>query len=133
MARKRSQTLTDGELRIMDVIWNLEEASVREVTDRLNQDEVVAYNTVQTMMGILETKGYLAHHKQGRAFVYRPLVDRDRAQRKALKHLLSQFFAGSPAALVQNLLDNDEVDPMEIDRLRAMIDESTRDSGEPES
>ena len=126
MARKRSQTLTDGELRIMDVIWKLNEASVREVTEQLNQDEDVAYNTVQTMMGILETKGYLAHRKQGRAFVYRPLVDRDRAQRRALKHLMSQFFSGSPTALVQNLLDNDEVDPMEIDRLRAMISDSRK-------
>ncbi len=57
MARNRSQTLTDGELRIMDVIWKLEEASVKDVTSELNKTEAVAYNTVQTMMGILRDKG----------------------------------------------------------------------------
>lgn len=124
MARQRSQTLTDGELRIMDVIWTLEEASVKEVTDQLNQRESVAYNTVQTMLGILKDKGYLSHRKQGRAFLYRPLVDRRTAQGNALKHLVSQFFSGSPSALVQNLLDSDDVDALEIDQLRQLIDQA---------
>lgn len=106
----------------MDVVWTLGEASVREVTDQLSQHETVAYNTVQTMLGILEDKGYVSHRKAGRAFVYQPLVDRAAAQRSALKHLVSQFFSGSPTALVQNLLDSDEVDPLEIDRLRRLID-----------
>ncbi len=123
MARQKSPTLTDGELRIMDVVWTLGEASVREVTDELNRQEPVAYNTVQTMLGILAEKGYLSHHKQGRAFVYEPLIDRSTAQGRALKHLMSRFFAGSPTALVQNLLSSDEVDALEIDRLRRMIEE----------
>ena len=106
----------------MDVVWRLEEASVKEVTEQLNQDEQVAYNTVQTMMGILADKGYLTHRKEGRAFIYRPLVNRETASRSALKHLVSRFFQGSPAALVQNLLDDEDVDQIEVDRLRQMID-----------
>ncbi len=127
MARKRSQTLTDGELRIMDVIWTLGEASVKEVTEKLNQEDRVAYNTVQTMLGILVTKGYLTHRKQGRAFIYEPLVARNDAQRHALRHFLSSFFSGSPAALVQNLLDDGAIDPMEIDRLRQLIENKSEE------
>jgi len=70
MARKPSKTLTDGELRIMEVLWQKKNASVRDVCDVLNEKDDVAYNTVQTMMRILEDKGYLNHHKEGRAFVY---------------------------------------------------------------
>jgi len=108
----------------MNVVWTLEEASVKEVTDQLNQQEPVAYNTVQTMLGILKDKGYLSHRKQGRAFLYRPLVDRRTAQGNALKHLVTQFFSGSPKALVQNLLDSSEVDALEIEQLRKLIEKT---------
>lgn len=108
----------------MNVVWQLKKASVKEVTEQLNQDDKVAYNTVQTMMGILVDKGYLAHHKAGRAFIYEPLVDRNTASRSAVKRLVQTFFQGSTSDLVQNLLDDEEVDPMEIERLRRLIDES---------
>ena len=85
MPRHPSKTLTDGELRIMDVVWTLGEASVRDVTERLSQHDTVAYNTVLTMLGILKDKGYVRHRKSGRAFLYRPLVSRETAQRSALK------------------------------------------------
>lgn len=124
MARNRSQTLTDGELRIMDVIWKLDEASVKDVTAELNKTEAVAYNTVQTMMGILRDKGFLSHRKEGRAFIYTPLINRQSARRTALVNMLSRFFDDSPSALVQNLLEDDTVDPMEIDRLRQMISQA---------
>ena len=131
MPRHRSKTLTDGEVRIMDVVWTLGEASVRDVTDQLNQREPVAYNTVLTMLGILKDKGYVRHRKAGRAFLYRPLVSREAAQRRALTHLVTGFFAGSPSALVQNLLNSDELDALEIDRLRRLI-EDTPNALEPD-
>lgn len=127
MARRKSQTLTDGELRIMDVVWELREASVRDVTDRLSESENVAYNTVQTMLRILTEKGYVAHRKDGRAFIYRPLVGRTEARAAALKHVLARFFGGSRRLLVENLLDDDELDALEIERLKALI----RNSDEP--
>ena len=129
MARKPSKTLTDGELRIMEVLWSLKSASVRDVATALREKEEVAYNTVQTMMGILETKGYLDHHKEGRAFVYTPIVDRKAARSSALKHFLGNFFDGSPQALVQNLIQDENVDAMEIDRLRKLLDASEQGEG----
>jgi len=124
MARKPSKTLTDGELRIMEVLWKKKNASVRDVCDVLNEKEDVAYNTVQTMMRILEDKGYLQHHKEGRAFVYAPVVDRKSARSSALKHFMSSFFDGSPKALVQNLIEDENIDKMEIDRLRKLLDDN---------
>jgi len=124
MARKPSKTLTDGELRIMEVLWSLKSASVRDVANALREKEEVAYNTVQTMMGILETKGYLEHHKEGRAFVYTPIINRSEARSSALKHFLGSFFDGSPQALVQNLIQDENVDAMEIDRLRKLLNAS---------
>ena len=129
MARKPSKTLTDGELRIMEVLWSLKSASVRDVANALREKDDVAYNTVQTMLGILETKGYLDHHKEGRAFVYTPIVDRKSARSSALKHFLGNFFDGSPQALVQNLIQDENVDAMEIDRLRKLLDASKQGEG----
>jgi predicted transcriptional regulator len=118
MARKKSPTLTDGELRIMDVLWSAEEASVREVTDVLRRREPVAYNTVQTILGILRDKGYVEHRKEGRAFIYRPLVGRGEARSRALKHLVTRFFDNSPTALAQSLLEEGDVDLLELRRMR---------------
>lgn len=127
MARKQSKTLTDGELRLMEVLWDKKSASVRDVVNALSKKEPVAYNTVQTMLGILETKGYLDHHKEGRAFVYVPLVDRKTARSSALRHFIGRFFDGSPQALVQNLIQDENVDSIEIDRLRKLLEEEDKD------
>ena len=111
----------------MEVLWELKSASVRDVVNALSIKEAVAYNTVQTMLGILETKGYLEHHKEGRAFVYSPLVDRTTARTSALRHFIGRFFDGSPQALVQNLIQDEKVDSLEIDRLRKLLQEEATD------
>jgi BlaI family penicillinase repressor len=127
MARKKSQTLTDGELRIMNEIWELEEASVHAVTERLCRTDKVAYNTVQTMLRILEEKGFVAHQKQGRAFMYHPVVNRSAARTTALQHMIKGFFGGSPHALFQNLLADDQLDAMEIEAFKTMIQQAEQD------
>lgn len=95
MARKKSPTLTDAELRLMDVIWEKGSAMVSEVAEALPQELGLAYNTVLTTLRILEEKGYLCHTKaqEGRAYVYRALVGRNEAGRNAVRHLVSRFFA----------------------------------------
>ncbi len=124
MARKVSKTLTDGELRIMEVVWELGSASVKEVTAVLQSKENLAYNTVQTMLRILEDKGYVDHTVSGRTFIYSPLVARKKARNAALKHLISSFFDDSPESLVVNLLEDEELDAAEIEKLRELIAKS---------
>src|SRR5678816_3130371 len=98
MPRKKIRTLTNGEHRIMEVIWARGSATVAEVVEALKGKD--AYTTILTLMRILKDKGYLASRKEGRAFIFYPRVDRETVARRAVHQLLSRFFAGSPSELV---------------------------------
>jgi predicted transcriptional regulator len=121
MARPRSTTLTEGEQRIMEVLWRLGEASVQDVTDAFAASEPVAYTTVLTMLRILHEKKYVGYRKEGKAHVYVPLVTRDAARTSALKQLLRRFFDDSPKALAQHLMREEEIDLQELERLSARV------------
>ena len=122
MARKKSPTLTEAELRLMEVVWARGEVTVADVVEALEKREALAYSTVLTTMRILEQKGYLAHRQEGRAFVYRALVDRGEARRSAVRHLLKSFFDGSPEQLVLNVIDDEKLDLAELERLRGIVE-----------
>src|SRR5262247_4619665 len=122
MARKRSPALTDAEARVMSVLWERQTATVGDVVESLSKKRPATYSTVQTMLRILETKGYVAHDKVARAFVYRPLVDERQARRRALRHLVGRLFNGSPSLLVLNVLDDEEIDPAELNRVKKLIE-----------
>ena len=122
MARKQSAALTDVESDDMAVIWRLRRASVSEVVTAMNETRAVTYSTVQTMLRILETKGYVTHDKVARAFVYEPLIDERQARRRALRHLVRRLFEGSPSLLVLNVLEDEEIDPAEREQLRKLIE-----------
>ena len=106
MARKRSPTLTDAETRVMEVLWQLNTATVADV------------------LRILEMKGYVTHDKVARAFIYTPVVDKRQARRRALRQLVSRLFDNSPSLLVLNVLDDDRIDPAELKRLKKLIEDS---------
>ena len=124
MPRPKSPTLTEGELRIMQVLWDKQKATVAEVTEALKDEADLAYTTVLTLMQILERKGYLTHEKSGRAFVYEPLVGKQDASREAVRNVIRRFFNGSPGLLVLNVLEGEKITGKELKRLRKMIDES---------
>lgn len=121
MARSRSLNLTEGELRLMKVLWERQRATVGEVVEAVGGEPAPAYNTVLTMLRILERKGYVRHEKAGRAFAYVPVVGRKQASDSALKHILSRFFGGSAEALVLNLLEQDEIDAQELKRIKERL------------
>jgi len=122
MPRKRSPALTDVEAEVMKTLWRLQSASVASVVDALNETRPASYSTVQTILRILETKSYVTHDKVARAFIYRPVVDKRQARRRALRHLISRLFDGSPSLLVLNILEDDEIDPEERERLKQAIE-----------
>ena len=123
MARKKSPNLTEAELRLMEVVWDKGSATVAEVAEALPKDLGLAYNTVLTTLRILEDKGYLTHSKRddARAFVYQAVVERNEAQRNAVRYLVSRFFRNSPELLVLNLLEDEEIGGEELARIRLMI------------
>jgi len=124
MARQKSAALTDGELRLMLILWDRGRATVGEVVDGLTGPRKPAYNTVLTLLRILERKGYVRHEKTGRAFVYLPVIDRQQARRSAVRLLLSRFFDNSPELLVLNLIEQDAVDGRELRRLRELVEKA---------
>ena len=125
MARRTSPALTDAEARVMHVLWSLKTGTVADVVDGMTTNKSTpSYSTVQTMLRILESKGYVVHEKVARAFIYKPIVDERQARRRALRHLVSRLFDGSPSLLVLNVLDDEELDPAELKQLKRLIEDA---------
>jgi len=123
MARKRSATVTDGELELLQVLWGRGRASVGEVAAALPGHPAPAYNSVLTRLRILEQKGYAGHEKKGRAFIYFPRIGQAQVRQHAVTRLVDQLFDGSPGELALNLLEESDVEPDEIARLRTLLAE----------
>jgi predicted transcriptional regulator len=124
LARNKSATLTEAELRIMNVLWEKGSGTVHEVLESLPGDPPLAYNSVLTIIRILETKGYVKHVKDKRAHVYLPKVDRDDARRFEVSHLVSRFFGNSHEQLLLNILEEQSIDADELARLRELLERS---------
>jgi predicted transcriptional regulator len=122
--RKQSETLTEAELRIMNVLWLKGFGTVQLILDSLVEKPALAYNSVLTTIRVLERKGYVKHSKDGRAHVYAPLVGRDEATRSEIRHLVGRFFKNSHEQLVLNILEDQGMSTTELDRLREMLDRS---------
>ena len=126
MARKKSTTLTEAEVRLMDVLWARGASTVNDVLAAMPGQPRLAYSTVLTTLRILEDKGYLSHQKEGRAFLYVPQVRREQVQKSVLRILLSRFFENSAEQLVLNVLKHEKLDALELRRLRRMIHEAEK-------
>jgi BlaI family transcriptional regulator, penicillinase repressor len=124
--RKASQTLTEVEQRLMEVLWSKGRASVAEVLDGVAKRPRPAFNTVQTMLRILEQKGYIRHDEVGRGFVYYPIVDKASASKAAIRQLVSRFFDGSAGQLAVNLLSDPALSHDDIAQVERMIAEAKR-------
>jgi predicted transcriptional regulator len=121
-------SLTRRELDIMSVLWRRGTATVAEVRDDLADD--LAYPTVQTMLRVLEEKGYVGHTVDGRAFRFRALVEQDEAADSALERLVAKVYHGSRELLVGRLLADEDISTDELRRIKKLlqkrIDEASR-------
>jgi predicted transcriptional regulator len=117
-------TPTGRELEILKVLWELGPSSVRAVHQQLaqGQEKDLAYNTVQTLMRIMESKGLVNHRVEGRTFIYSPCFSRD----DNAVRFLDRVFDGAAAQLVQSLLRTERISAEELDQLQAMIAEARR-------
>src|ERR1700730_245576 len=118
-------TPTPREMEILKVLWELGPLSVRAVSRRLEVDKDLAYNTVQTLLRIMEEKGLVSHHVEGRTFVYTPCFSRD----ESAVRFLDRVFDGAADELVQSLLRSERLRPEELERVHALIAESRRQRG----
>lgn len=111
------QAPTTRELEILKVLWETGPASVREVYRRLSESEDLAYNTVQTLLRIMEDKGLVEHHLEGRAFIYTPIYSRE----QSVRGFLDRVFDGAADQLVMTLLRSERLSVAELARLQTMI------------
>jgi predicted transcriptional regulator len=121
--------LSDLQLAVMRVLWRRGEASAAEVQAGLAPARDLAITTVSTLLTRLEKRGVVTHRSEGRLFLYRATVSEPEVRRSMLGTLVDSLFSGDPAALVSHLLDARDVSPGDLDRMRAMIDESRRARG----
>jgi predicted transcriptional regulator len=121
MHPKKSNTLTEAELRLMKILWRRGESAVNDLVAAMPEGEPLAYNSVLTTIRILEQKGYVEHRQEGRAFVYRPVVLEHEAGRSEVRHVLSRFFGNSREQLLLSLLGDGEVSREELERLKTAI------------
>jgi BlaI family transcriptional regulator, penicillinase repressor len=119
--RPPSKTLTDQELEIMKVVWDLRTATVRDVYEALLERRKVAYTTVMTMMKILENKGYLNRKQVDRAYVYRPAQPKNRVIRAMVRDFVKRVFNGSAEPLLVHLIEDRRLAPDEIEEIRRLI------------
>jgi len=124
---RQSEILTEAELRLMKVLWERGSGTVQQVLDSIEERPSLAYNSVLTTIRILERKGYLQHIKDGRAHVYAPVVRQEDASRSEIRHLVSRFFKDSQQDLVLNILEDQGIEPEELNRLRKMLLRSEKD------
>jgi BlaI family transcriptional regulator, penicillinase repressor len=119
MPRRPSKTFTDKELEIMQVIWELGEATTREIQERLPGEP--HYNSVLTIIRVLERKGHLTHRPQGKAHVYRACQQPDKSRSRVLTHMIKQVFGGSAASLVLHLVETGDLTEADLGEVRAKI------------
>jgi predicted transcriptional regulator len=130
MPPKKSNTLTEAELRLMKILWRRGESAVTDLVAELPEGEALAYNSVLTTIRILEQKGYVEHRQEGRAFIYRSCVAEHEASRSEVQRVLSRFFGNSREQLLLSLLGDDEISAEELERLKVVIREAAPDAAE---
>jgi len=110
----------------MDVIYQRGRATVAEVLEDI--PDPPGYSAVRAMLRLLEEKGHVRHEQDGPRYVFLPVVNRDRARRSALKHVVRTFFDGSATDAVAALLDGDgKLSDSELDRLSTMIERARQE------
>jgi predicted transcriptional regulator len=123
MPKRQPGPLTEVELEIMHVVWELGEATVRQVHDVLSARRSVAYTTVMTMLGLLAKKGHLKREESGKAFVYRPAHPKGRVVSKMLDDFVSRVFHGSARPLVLALLKDRKISRRDLDEIARLAED----------
>ena len=118
--RPRPQELTPAELEIMQILWDRESAFVNDILAVL-PDPKPAYNTVSTIVRILEQKGYLAHKAYGRSHEYYPIIDRESYTKAFMVNVLNNFFGGSASRMVSFLSSNESISLEETDEILKLL------------
>ena len=128
MPPRKSNTLTEAELRLMKILWRRGESAVTDLVAAMPEGEPLAYNSVLTTVRILEQKGYVEHRQEGAGVCVPASVAEQEASRSEVRHLLNRFFGNSREQLLLSLLGDEEIAPEELQRLKDAIGKATPDA-----
>ena len=115
--------LTSLELKVMNLLWDKEQAFVKELIEAWEELPKPAYNTISTVVRILEEKQYVDHEAKGRSYRYFPIVSREEYQKRHVRNVLNNVFSGNVSSMISTLVGQEEFSSDELDGLRKMIDE----------
>jgi BlaI family transcriptional regulator, penicillinase repressor len=124
MTKRQLPSLSASETEILRLLWDLTEATVQHVCDKLPPHRQIAYATVQTLLRRLEHKGYVNHRTEGKAHVFYPAVERDHVVRRSVNDFLERLFGGDPIPLVQHLARHGKIDAKDLERLKKLIEDN---------
>ncbi len=122
MTRRDLPALSPSETEILRLVWQLNQATVQEVCDKLPARRKIAYATVQTLLRRLENKGYLRHDVRGKAHVFLAAVKKERVVKRSVGDFLDRLFGGDPIPLMQYLAEHGNIDSKDIERLKQLVD-----------
>jgi BlaI family transcriptional regulator, penicillinase repressor len=127
MARPSFDRLGVLQKAVMEAVWELGEATVQQVRDRVNREPSPAYTTILSVMQKLEKAGWLTHRAEGRVYVYRPSRSRQQAGVSSLRSFIDGVFRGDRLLLFQHLLADENLSDDDLKALRTMIDQKRKD------
>lgn len=126
--KKKSEFLTEVELEFMTELWALGAGTVRDILTELPPERNLAYTSGATILRIMEQKGFVTSEKQGKTFVYKPVLAKDAYQSKTLRNLSDKLFDGTPASLVARLVDDQGMSEEALEEIRALLDRRLKDN-----
>jgi BlaI family penicillinase repressor len=125
--KNTEQSLTPLELEIMNVLWETGPANVQTVQARIEGRDL-AYTTVQTMLNVLHRKGKVKRVLKDRAYLYRPVLSRQKAVRQAVGEMLDRFFGGSADSLVLNLVQTRQLTPEKLEQIQKLLEQAKEEN-----
>ncbi len=120
--------LSDGEWKVMQVVWEQQEVAARDVFDALEEETEWAYTTVKTMLTRLAEKGALAMHKRGNVSVFKPTISRAEARRSDLRGLVERAFDGAFGPMLQFLIEDKSLSAKERRKLQGLLEELEKEN-----
>ena len=122
--------LDELQIAVMQVLWQLKEATVTQVQEALKEKKDLAITTIGTILSRLEKKGAVKHRAEGKKYIYEPLVTEEETRSTMLSGLINQMFQGKTSSLVNHLLKESEFDETEIEELKKLITQTEEQKGD---
>ena len=124
MNRKKDKSqLTEVELELMRVLWNLGESSVNSIILEIGKTRKMAYTSAATILGILEDKQFLTSRKEGKTRLYTPLVKKEEYESRTINKMVKTFFDDKPVAMVARLVEVETVSHEELQAMKKLLED----------